>query len=112
MTIMELKSAVRTALERNKLLRGTEVEALTNFGKTKRGELIRAGLFPQPVRVLNEHQLPGRTKYWTQGEILDYLQAQVDARNKRIAEIAKDGLNQWLTSASAPRKSVGGEHHA
>ena len=108
MTMKELKSAVNTVLERNKLLRAAEVEALTKIGKTKRNALIKAGLFPKPVNVLNEHQLPGRTNYWAQGEILDYLQVQIDARNQRLIEMASQGLNGWLTQAA---KSVKGSRH-
>ena len=111
MTVMEQKSGVTTALERNKLLRGAEVQALTNIGKTKRAALIHAGLFPEPVRVLNEYQLPGRTKYWTQGEILDYLQAQIDARNKHLAEIANGGINHWVTNFPVSNKNAGGANH-
>lgn len=95
----EIDSAVATALERNKLLRGAEVQKLTRIGKTKRAALIRAGKFPHPVQVLNEHGLPSRTKFWTQGDILDYLQAQVDARDQRLAEIANHGINAWLSKA-------------
>ena len=109
MTMKELKSAVNTALERNKLLRAAEVESLTKIGKTKRNSLIKAGLFPKPVNVLNEHQLPGRTNYWAQGEILDYLQAQIDARNQRLSEIANHGLNGWLNQAV---KEAAGARHA
>lgn len=111
MTVKELNSGVTTALERNKLLRGAEVQALTNIGKTKRAALIRVGLFPDPVRVLNEYQLPGRTQYWTQGEVLDYLQAQVDARNKHLAEIANGGINHWLTNFPVSKKNAGGADH-
>ena len=109
MTMKELKSAVNTALERNKLLRAAEVESLTKIGKTKRNALIKAGLFPQPVNVLNEHQLPGRTNYWAQGEILDYLQSQIDARNQRLAEIANNGLYGWLSQAVKEAQEA---HHA
>ena len=109
LTIKELKSAANTAMERNKLLRAAEVEALTSIGKTKRNALMKAGLFPQPVNVLNEHQLPGRTNYWAQGEILDYLQAQIDARNQRLSEIANHGLNGGLNQAV---KEAAGARHA
>ncbi len=109
MTMIEIKNAVATALERNKLLRDAEVRALTKIGKTKRNALMNAGLFPKPVKVLNEHQLPGRTNYWTQGEILDYLQAQINARNQRLAEIANHGLNGLLNQAI---KAAEGARHA
>jgi predicted DNA-binding transcriptional regulator AlpA len=99
MTIEEVKTSISTALERNKLLDDAEVKALTKIGKTKRNSLIKAGHFPQPLQQLNEHQLPGRTNYWLQGEILDYLQVQIDARNQRLAEIASHGLNGWLNQA-------------
>ena len=109
LTMKELKSAANTAMERNKLLRAAEVQALTNIGKTKRNALMKAGLFPQPVNVLNEHQLPGRTNYWAQGEILDYLQVQIDARNQRLTEITSHGLNGWLNQAV---KEAAGARHA
>lgn len=108
LSIKELKSAVYTALERNKLLREAEVKALTNIGKTKRNALMKAGLFPRPVNVFNEHQLPGRTNYWVQGEIIDYLQVQIDARNQRLAEIASHGLNGcWLNQAAKEAAGAG-----
>lgn len=111
MTILEVKSGVRTALERNKLLRSVEVQALTNTGKTKRAALMAAGLFPQPVRVINEHQLPGRTNFWLLGEILDFVQVQIDARNKHLAEIANGGINHWVTNFPVSNKNVGGASH-
>lgn len=94
-----LKSAVSIALERNKLLRGPDVGTLTQIGRTKRSELIKAGLFPKPIKHLGENALPGRTNYWTQGDILDYLQARVAERNKQLAEVANQGLNGWLNRA-------------
>lgn len=111
MTIKEITNSVATALERIKLLNEAETKALTKIGKTKRNALIKAGLFPHPIQQLNEHRLPGRTNYWAQGDILDYLQAQIDARNQRLAEIASLGLNGWLTSLSAQGKSTGGANH-
>jgi predicted DNA-binding transcriptional regulator AlpA len=104
----KIDSAVVTALERNKLLRSAEVQKLTGIGKTKRAALIRAGKFPHPVQVLNEHGLPSRTNFWTQGDILDYLHAQVDASNKRLAEIAKTGINRYLTQFPVSDKESGG----
>jgi hypothetical protein len=69
------------------------------LGKTQRGKAIKAGTFPPAVKQIGANGLPGRTNYWTQGDILDYLQAQVDERNKRLAEVATEGLNGWLNRA-------------
>ena len=111
MTITELKSGILTALERNKLLRRAEVQALTNMGKTKMAALMAAGLFPQPVRVIDGHGLPGGTNFWLLGEILDFVQVQIDARNKHLAEIANGGINHWVTNFPVSNKNVGGASH-
>ena len=93
------ENSVAKALDRNKLLRRSEVKALTKLGDTKRQELINAGLFPKPIKQMGASKMPGRTNYWTQGDIHDYLEACVAERDKRIAEIASEGLNGWLSQA-------------
>jgi predicted DNA-binding transcriptional regulator AlpA len=92
-------NSISATLERRKLLRGTAVENITGVGKTQRNKGVKAGTFPPPVKQIGEDGLPGRTNYWTQGDILDYLQTQIDARNKRLAEVATEGLNGWLNRA-------------
>lgn len=92
----KFENSVASALERNKLFRRNEVKALTKIGDTKRNRLIKAGKFPKPVKHIGENDIPGRTSFWTHGDILDYLEARVAERNKRIAEVATEGLNGWL----------------
>lgn len=101
MTIAKIKSDAAQALivKQERLLRGNEVQELTNIGKTKRNELIRKGLFPAPIKVLNEHQLPGRTSYWLSSSIDQWLHQQVEAHRARLAQIANDGLGGWLNRA-------------
>jgi predicted DNA-binding transcriptional regulator AlpA len=83
-------------VERNRLLRAKDVERLTSFHKTKRNELIKAGLFPKPLSIETASGRCGRTNYWIQGEIFDYLQARIDKRDKHLEKIATDGLHGWL----------------
>lgn len=101
MSIEALKANVQEALipKEARLLREAEVKTRTNIGKTKRNELIRSGLFPAPIKILNERQLPGRTSYWLSSDIDTWLAQQVAAHRSRLAETAKDGLNGWLTQA-------------
>jgi len=101
MSDLNFENPVTIALERNKLIRDPKVRELTGIGKTKRSKAIKAGTFPHPVRQASENGISGRTNYWTQGDILDYLQAQVDERNKRLAQVATEGLNGWLNRAIA-----------
>lgn len=103
------ENSVANALDRNKLLLCSEVRGLTKLGKTKRQELINAGRFPKPLKQMGAYDKPGRTNYWLQGEILDYLQTQVEERSKRLAEVANQGLNGWLNRAI---QESGGSRHA
>lgn len=80
----------------DRLLRVAEVKERTKIGKTKRNELIRKGLFPAPIKILNERQLPGRTSYWLSSDIDAWLTIQAEARRARLAEVAKNGLNGWI----------------
>ena len=91
------------------LLREGEVRTITNIGKTKRRALILAELFPAPIKLLNEHQLPGRTSYWLASEIDAWLQAQVNAHRAHLVKITNDNLNGWLHQAVNEAK---GARHA
>ena len=81
-------------LQPDHLLRGAEVQARTQVGKTKRNELIRKGEFPQPIKVCG-----GRTNFWLASEIDLWLQKQVSQHRALLAAIASDPLNGWLNKA-------------
>ncbi len=111
MSIEKLKADVQQALHHRDqhLLRDAEVRKRTNIGKTKRRALILAGLFPAPIKLLNEHQLPGRTSFWLASEIDEWLDKQVAVHRANLAEIANHGLNGWLNQAV---KEAAGARHA
>jgi predicted DNA-binding transcriptional regulator AlpA len=88
---------------RPQLLRDAEVRKRTNIGKTKRRALILAKSFPAPIKLLNEHQLPGRTSYWLSCDIDLWLEQQVAAHRERIKKISNNGLNGW-PKAVPPKK--------
>jgi predicted DNA-binding transcriptional regulator AlpA len=97
-------------LSRNQqLLRDREVRKRTGVGKTKRRALILAGLFPEHIKLLNEHGLPGRTSYWLASEIDMWVEQQAAIHRANVAKVASEGLNGWLNQAV---KDVGGPHHA
>ena len=98
MSINKLKADVTQALNHRDqhLLRDAEVRKRTNIGKTKRRALILAGLFPAPIKLLNEHQLPGRTSYWLSSEIEKWVDKQVAVHRANLVEIANHSLNGWL----------------
>ena len=95
--------------QKKPLLRDGEVRTRTGIGKTKRRALILAELFPAPIKLLNEHQLPGRTSYWVASEIDAWLQDQVNAHRARLVKITNDNLNGWLHQAVNEAK---GARHA
>ena len=76
------------------LLRGSEVQARTQIGKTKRSELIRKGEFPQPIKVCG-----GCTNFWLASEVDQWLQKQVQQHRTHLAAIASNPLNVWLSEA-------------
>lgn len=91
------------------LLRAAEVQARTNIGKTKRSELIRKGLFPAPIKVLYDADLPGRTSYWLSSAIDAWIAEQVAAHQAHLKKLGSDGLEGWLTRAVRKAQGDKGE---
>lgn len=105
---------VSVQLDLNSLMRRTQVLTALNIGKTKFAELLAAGLFPAPIRLINGQRIPGRTLYWKRGDVLKYLLAQDQSRSDDLKRVASEGLNRYLTgSAPVDCGSHGTEaHHA
>jgi predicted DNA-binding transcriptional regulator AlpA len=117
MSIAPINTSVQQGLEQKQLLRDAEVRLLSNIGRTKRNALIQAGLFPAPIKLLNERSLPGRTSYWLRSEIETWLHAQAQQyralqaqRHAELVKIANDGINGWIgqvfkANQTAPKPS-------
>lgn len=88
-----------TAPKGHRFLRRAQVRDRLNIGDTKLKALIKAGAFPAPIHLLDEQQLPGRVSFWLEADIEAYMAAQIEANRARMAEIANDGINGWLTQA-------------
>jgi predicted DNA-binding transcriptional regulator AlpA len=111
MPIEELKADTKQSQNHGDrhLLREAEVRKRSGIGKTKRRTLILAGLFPAPIKLLNEYQLPGRTSYWLASEIDLWVERQIATHRANLAEAASKGLNGWLNQAF---KDAGGHRNA
>lgn len=115
MSIEALKAGIQDApiQKSDRLLRDAEVRSRTSVGKTRRGELMRSGEFPLPIKICG-----GRTNYWLQSDIDLWIERQVvahraeeDERRAEIARVANEGLNGWLNQAvtRAKRMEAGNE---
>ena len=110
MSINKLIVDVQNTLtqKNDRLLRDAEVQKLTGVRKTRRSDLMRDGKFPQPIKICG-----GRTNYWLASEIDQFIAAQVEQHRaeqaEKLAELARDPLNAWLTQAV---QSTGGHRHA
>ena len=94
--------------KKERFIRREQVLDRLNIGSTKLKALIKAGNLPGPIHLMGEHQIPGRVSYWLESQIDAYMDAQIKAHHDRVAEIANDGINGWLTQAT---KSVKGARH-
>lgn len=97
MSIEALKAGVQNALKNDRLLRESEVKVLTGIGKTKRGELMGKGEFPQSIKICG-----GRTNYWLASEIDLFIATQVERHRaeqaENLAKIASDPFNVLMNA--------------
>ena len=99
MTINTLNADVQNALTQKnvRLLRDAEVQKLTGIGKTKRGDLMRDGKFPQPIKICG-----GRTNYWVASEIEKFIAEQVAQHRaeqaEKLAKLALDPFNVLMNT--------------
>jgi predicted DNA-binding transcriptional regulator AlpA len=91
------KEATQLVPNNARLLRDTEVQKLTGIGKTKRGDLMRDGKFPQPIKICG-----GRTNYWVASEIEKFIAEQVAQHRaeqaKKLAQLASDPFNVLMSA--------------
>ncbi len=81
----------------NRLLRHAEVQNLTGIGKTRRSEMMRDGKFPQPIQICG-----GRTNYWLESEIDQFIATQVAQHRaeqaEKLAKLARDPFNVLMNA--------------
>lgn len=96
MTYKQIKSGEieALALKHERLLRSSEVQRLTNIGKTKRNELMREGQFPTPIKACG-----GRTNFWLASEVEQWIRNQAFAHRRQVSKIVNDPANAFLYQA-------------
>ncbi len=99
MSINTQKVEVQHALtqKNDRFLRERDVQTLTGIGRTKRGDLMRDGKFPRPIKICG-----GRTNYWLASEIEKFIADQVAQHRavqaEELAQLARDPFNVLMNA--------------
>lgn len=87
----------------SRALKATEVDHKTRIGKTKRIALINKGLFPSPFQMPGVNTEKGRTNFWFEHDIDEWLFQQQKESRQQAAKVVNDPLNAWMQSIKASK---------